>query len=77
MNSLEKHRQEQEHTTFFAQQKTKKQFRLYYLLRKLRSLKISYNARAKQITPSSCQTENKYVKLLQKEFNFSVQTIIK
>jgi hypothetical protein len=75
MNSLEKHLENEEHRKAFPEDK-KKQTSIYYLHRKLREKDIAYTARAKIVFPTPIQTEDKHIKKLLKEHQYTVQTII-
>ena len=75
MNSLEKHLENEAHYKAFPDDK-KKQTSIYYLQRKLREKDIAYTARKKIIFPTPEQTEDKHIKKLLNEHNYTVQIII-
>lgn len=72
MNSRDKYEQDKERFDT-AQQK---QDSIYYLQRKLKEKDIAYTSRKKIIFPTPAQTEDKHIKRLLKEHNYTVQTII-
>lgn len=76
MNSYEKYMEDKEHKEFFDTKCKEDKTRIYYLQRKLKSAKIEYNSRKKEVYPTPEQAENKYVVALLKEFNYNIQTRI-